>query len=130
VVALSGINVDPDETSHTYATNNNVVVPWASNLTGMASISVLHQTTVHERFECELQYANVATPNSFNTLGSPHVVSAFADKEIVSASIVGSRNVSAGTYNVRLLCSDVDDSAQVSWRFIRGNLTAVAARNG
>lgn len=130
VLALSGINVDPDETQHTFQTANNIVVPWNSNLTGMASISVLHQTSQHERFECELQYANVATPSTFSSMGTKQVVSSFQPFEIVAATFVASKNVADGTYNVRLQCSDIDDSALVSWRFVRGNMTAMAARNG
>jgi hypothetical protein len=130
VLALQGMSKDGLETQHTFTTTNNVAVPWSNNLTGMASISLLHTGTLHERAECSLQYANSATPSTFNDLGQPQLVSAFGHKEIVSQTIVGSKNVPAGTYNVRVVCSDMDTTGAASWRFIRGNLTAMAARNG
>jgi hypothetical protein len=131
VIALSGINIDSQETLHTYSTQNNIAVPWSNNLTGFASISVLHMGTLHERFECQLEYANVSNPTAFAKLGAPQVVSAYGEHEIVPFTLIGSKNVSAGTYNVQLTCTDLDDnnSGTASWRFVRGNLTAMAARN-
>jgi hypothetical protein len=122
---------DPDETNHTITTSNNIVVPWSNNLTGMTSVSFLHEGTIHERMSCSLQYANSASPSTFSNLGEPQMISSFGHKEIVSLSMVGSKNVAAGTYNVRVLCHDLDDNntGTASWRFIRGNLTAMAARN-
>lgn len=138
VVALAGMTKDQDETNHVISSNNSVQVPWSSNLSGMASITLMHRgpvgTTVsaHERAECGLQYANSVTPAVFQNLGQPQMVSAFGTREVVSLTIVGGKNVSAGTYNVRVVCSDMDyaSNSQLGWRFVRGNLTAMAARNG
>lgn len=132
VLALQGMTKDPMETSHTITTNNNLVVPWSNNLTGMASVSLMHTGTIHERMSCTIQYANAASSGTFTSLGESQMISSFEDKEIVSLTIVASRNVPAGTYNLRVMCFDMDSNATgtPSWRFIRGNLTAMAARNG
>jgi hypothetical protein len=137
VVALSGMSKDSLEVNHTINSNNNVVVPWSNNLTGMATVTFLHRgpvgttLSVHERLECRLQYANSASPGTFQALGEPQMLSAFGTKELVSMTLVGSANVSAGTYNVRVACSDMDYASNQNhgWRFVRGNLTAMAARN-
>lgn len=98
----------------------------------MASVTFLHRGTVHERVECGLQYANSASTVTFSGLGERQMVSAYGDNELVTMTLIGSRNVAAGTYNVRVVSYDMDASTapEASWRFVRGNLTAVAARNG
>jgi hypothetical protein len=131
VIALQGMTKDPLETKHRITTHNNVVVPWSNNLTGISSVSLLHEGTIHNRVECALQYANSANPGQFENLGEPQMLSAFGPKEIVAMTIVGSKNVSSGTYNVRVVCSDMDhDGGIATWRFIRGDLSVMAARNG
>lgn len=132
VIALQGMSTDPDETNHVISSANNLQVPWANNLTGMASLTLHHRGTLHERAECRLQYANTAGTGTFADLGEPQLVSSYGNNELVTVSLVGSRNVSAGTYNVRVVCHDLDSSNDPTnhWRFVRGNMTAMAARNG
>lgn len=137
VLALQGMSRLPEEYNHVVKTSNNVIVPWSTNLTGMATVTLLHEGPItntpalHERAECGLQYANAATPNTFAALGEPQMVSAFGTKEIVTLTLVGSTNLRNGTYNVRVWCSDMDYASlpDSGWRFVRGNLTAFAARN-
>jgi len=136
VLALQGMT--STESSHHVSSNNNIQVPWNNNLTGMASVSLLHDgaagssLTVHERVECGLQYADSNSPSTFQSLGEPQMVSSFGTKEIVALNLIGSKNLPSGTYNVRVVCADMDYASNSShgWRFIRGNLTAMAARNG
>lgn len=112
VLALQGMSKDELETRHTISSNNNVQVPWSSNLSGLATVTLLHDrpigsdTSIHDRAECALQYANSAGGSAFTNLGEPQMVSAFGTKEIVSMTLVGSQNL------------------------VRGNVVAMAARNG
>lgn len=136
VIALSGM--PPKATNETNQSNNVVTVPWSNNLTGMATVSLMHrgpvgqETAIHERVECGLEYANSTNPSSFAPLGEPQMVSSFGTREIVNLSLVGSANLMSGAYNVRVVCSDMDyaSASDHGWRFIRGNLTVMAARNG
>ena len=123
VLALQGMSRFPEETHHEINTRNNIVVPWKTNLTGMATVSLLHEGTT--------KYANAATPSEFRDLGEPQMVTAYGTKEIATLTLVGSENLNPGTYNVRVWCADMDYASQAEhgWRFIRGNLTAFAARN-
>lgn len=138
VLALQGMSRSADETRHEITSNNNVEVPWSNNLSGTASVVLLHNgpvgttQSIHDRVECALQYANSTSPSTFSNLGEPQMVSSFGTKEVVSLTLIGSKNLSAGTYNVRVTCSELDnnDTSEYGWRFVRGNLVAMAARNG
>lgn len=136
VVALQGMSKNADEIRHTFNSNNNIEVPWTTNLTGMASITLFRSNpvggtpTIHGRAECALQYANSAAPNTFLPLGEPQSVSAFGARELVSLTVVGSKDLPAGIYNVRVFCRDEDrtSDSNYDWYFSAGNLTAFAAK--
>lgn len=136
VVALQGMSKAPGEDRHQFSSNNNIIIPWSTNLTGMASVTLFRShpvggsPTIHGRAECALQYANSATPSTFANLGEPQSVSSFGSRELVSLTIVGSKDLSPGTYNVRVHCRDEDrtSDSNYDWYFVSGNLTAFAAR--
>jgi hypothetical protein len=99
---------------------------------GMATVTVLHQGTVHTRMECQL-WAKDMNSSTQNAMGDPVYASSNTDKELVTLSLVGSKNISvfSGTknYDVQVRCRDADRTGnpQDTWTFVRGSVTAFAA---
>lgn len=108
-------------------------VDFNSNLSGMASLTLLHHGPVHSRAECQM-YMTEAAGTGLQEMGEPIYVSSGVDKELLSVSVVGSKNLSATpaaprTYNVLVQCrsADATGTGNDEWEFVKGNIAAYAA---
>ncbi len=141
-VTLSAADIDTSSTTvlsteGTDSTNDGVIGPvtYNSNVSGVASLTLKHNGTVHSRAECQLFMSLGTDSSGLFEMGDPVYASSNTDSQLVNLSIIGSKNEIASsmepeTYNIHVNCRDADwdGSNGNKWEFVRGNLTAYASK--
>jgi hypothetical protein len=120
-----------------------VTVSWDSNITAVASITVMHSqdsdilaggTVPHTRVSCYLAANRGSGSSDFDQIGARADVSGFRQRQVETLTVVGSINRTASTstdYMVRVECRDADGTnSRTRWNVISGSMSVIATERG